>query len=74
MINLKPLEVRVIDFDRACLDTTMTFAIVRGTPGYFPEEETWRNGTKRWDVWALAAIILESDMPVDEYKKAKTEL
>lgn len=68
MMNLNPLEVRVIDFDRCYLDTTMSFVCVRGTPLYFPEDVEWRNGSKKWDVWAIAAIILEADMPLKAFK------
>ena len=73
MMNLKTKEVKIIDFDRVCLDTTMTMPLPRGTPGYFPENAEWRNGSKKWDVWALAAIILEADMQKDEYKKLNKE-
>lgn len=40
---------------------------MRGTPGYFPIRDTWNNGSVQWDIWALAVIILESDMEVNEY-------
>lgn len=68
VLNLKPLEVKVIDFDRVYLDTTMTITRVRGTPGYFSENAEWRNGSRKWDLWALGAMILESDMPKKVYK------
>ena len=30
-------------------------------------------GFGEWDIWAFAAIILESDMEVNEYKEVMTE-
>jgi hypothetical protein len=29
--------------------------------------EEWRNGSDKWDTWALAAMILEADMDRKEY-------
>jgi hypothetical protein len=31
------------------------------------------DGSILWDVWAFAAIILECDMEIDEYKEVMTE-
>ena len=46
---------------------------MRATPGYFPQNEELKDGSILWDVWALCAMILESDMDVDEYKQVMTE-
>ena len=46
---------------------------VRGTPGYFPMNEDLRDGSVLWDMWAFAAIILECDMEVNEYKQVMEE-
>lgn len=73
ILNLNPLEVRVIDFDHAFLDSTTTVGTARGTPGYIPFAYNWRDGSRRWDVWALAAMILEADMEKDSYYKTKGE-
>lgn len=40
----------------------MTVGSCRGTPGYFPIREQWRNGSIKWDIWAIAAMVLEADM------------
>ena len=40
----------------------MTIGHVRGTPRYFPLRDEWRNGSTKWDMWALTAMILEADM------------
>ena len=69
MLNLDPLEVRVIDFDRAVPAFESTKGIVKGTGGYFPQASEWQNGSHKWDIWAVAAIICESDMPKDAYLK-----
>ena len=47
MMNLNMNELKIIDFNRVCLDTTLTIAMARGTPGYFPENAEWRNGSKK---------------------------
>ena len=39
LINLNPLKVVVIDFNRAMITSTKTMGTVRGTPGYFPMRE-----------------------------------
>ena len=41
VVNLIPLEVRIIDFDRACLTTDTQKCSALGTPGYFPEAHNW---------------------------------
>ena len=74
MITLDPLEVRVIDFNRVKLSTSTTEGSVRGTPGYFPVRDNWKDGDPKWDIWALGAIILEADMILDGYFNCKTDL
>jgi serine/threonine protein kinase len=74
MINLDPLEVRIIDFNRVNLTTTITDGHVRGTPGYFPERDNWKDGDAKWDLWAFGAIILEADMILNGYYHCKSEL
>ena len=32
-----------------------------------------KDGSILWDIWSFAAIILESDMDVNEYKEVMTE-
>ena len=73
MVNVDPLEVRIIDFNRVNLATTTTEAHVRGTPGYFPNRDNWKNGDQRWDIWSMAAIILESDMILEGYYHTRDE-
>ena len=67
VLSLDPLEVRVIDFDAALLDSQATKGKVRGTPGYYPQRPHWRDGSIKWDVWSFAAMLLEADMDKDEY-------
>lgn len=73
VLNLEPLDVRVIDFDASLLETQDTSGRIRGTPGYVPYRDNWRDGSKKWDVWSLAAILLEADMEKDTYRKTKDE-
>ena len=51
----------------------MSVGTVLGTPGYFPMAKVWRDGSKKWDIWALAAIILEADMNIDVYLPTQDE-
>ena len=46
LINLKPLRVVVIDFNRAMITSTKTIGSVRSSAGYFPMREEWRNGSE----------------------------
>jgi serine/threonine protein kinase len=36
VLNIDPLEVKVIDFDRVMLDSQCTYETIVGTPGYYP--------------------------------------
>lgn len=72
MIDMKPLSVRLIDFNRAMLRSVKTKGHVRGTPGYFPDVEYLRDGSTKWDIYALGAIILELDIERDAYFGVKT--
>lgn len=67
MINIKPLEVRLIDFNRSVLRIVETRGHIRGTEGYFPETGSLRDGSTKWDVYAMAAVILECDLEKDAY-------
>ena len=62
VLNMKPLKVVIIDFDRVKLDSAIDEGTICGTPGYFPERRKLNEGSKFWDVWAFAAIVLEADM------------
>lgn len=73
VLNTKPLEVKLIDFNRSYLSSQATRGTVRGTPGYFPHNEDLKDGSTLWDIWAFGAVILECDMEVDEYKQVMTE-
>ena len=44
-----------------------------GTVGYFPVFKDLRDSSTRWDVWALAAMILEADMHPGEYRNVQNE-
>ena len=68
-MNIHPLEVRIIDFDRAVIKEQRTINTIVGTPGYFPNWAKMRDGSKDWDIYSLACIILETDMPSNAYYK-----
>ena len=36
VLNLEPLEVKIIDFDAVQLDSELSIGTAFGTPGYFP--------------------------------------
>ena len=73
VLTLNPLNVKIIDFNRSNLDCTSSLGYVKGTPGYFPIREDLRDGSKKWDVYALGAIILEANMKLDGYYDTKNE-
>jgi serine/threonine protein kinase len=45
VLSRSPFRLVVIDFNRATSTSIMTKGSVRGTPGYFPLREEWRNGS-----------------------------
>ena len=73
LINQRPLHVTLIDFERATLRVTTKGPTVKGTVGYFPVFKDLRDGSTRWDVWALSAMILEADMTPGEYRNVANE-
>ena len=73
VLNIDPLDVKVIDFNTAVLDSVTSQGTPRGTPGYFPLASYWYDNSRKWDIWALAATICEADMPLDIYLNTKTE-
>ena len=73
VLNLYTLETRLIDFDAALIDSTDTKGRVRGTPGYFPFRDNWRDGSTKWDVWSVAVMLLEANLPKDEYLHTNSE-
>ena len=62
VLNLNPLDVRVIDFDRATLEQARALGVSKGTPGYIPDWNKIKDGSKCWDVFSVACIILEADL------------
>jgi len=73
VVNMRPLTACLIDFERAQPRTLTTVGHVRGTPGYFPERENLKDGSTKWDSYALAAMILEADMEKDAYLSVQSE-
>lgn len=69
VLNLKPLEVRIIDFDRSKNMLSTKTGVDRGTPGYYPGGCRWKDGNPMWDIWAYVAIVCEVDMSKDSYFK-----
>ena len=35
--------------------------------------DDWRDGSKKWDVWAISAMLLECDLDKDDYLKTKDD-
>ena len=52
------------------LETKGTFL---GTPGYYPYKTMMDDGSPKWDVWALGAMILEADLETDVYLNVDSE-
>ena len=72
VLNLEPLQVRIIDFDIANLKTEDRIGTVKGTPGYYPHREDIRDGST-YSIWAFVAIMAESDMEKDAYYRVETD-
>jgi hypothetical protein len=45
VMNLKPLKLAIIDFDRTIPMATTSVGTVLGTPAYYPEDVNWRDGS-----------------------------
>ncbi len=73
MLSFKPLKAVLIDFNRSYPLTQSTKGTVRGTEGYFPEKEQLRDGSTKWDIWSLGAMILEADLDRNAYLRVKNE-
>jgi serine/threonine protein kinase len=73
MVNLRPIYACIIDFERATPRTQGTRGTSLGTPGYQPVNCQLKDGSTLWDVYALAAMILEADMYPGEYFEVKNE-
>ena len=67
----RPIQVALIDFDRALPASNTCKTGTRGTPGYQPDNSTWFDGSVMWDMYALACIVVECDLPEGEYMKVK---
>lgn len=44
VLDLNPLEVRIIDFDRSKNILSVKKGVDRGTPGYYPSCCRWKDG------------------------------
>ncbi len=73
VLNLKPLQVALIDFDRVLPIKNTSHSGPRGTPGYQPDHSHWMDGDVMWDIYSLVATIVECDMGTDACKKVIDE-
>lgn len=53
--------------------TIKTRGHVRGTPGYFPLKDNLTDGSTKWDIYAVGAIVLECDLERDAYFGVQTD-
>ncbi len=67
VLNLNPLEVRLIDFEKCTLMSDIRCGNVKGTVGYMPFKSDLRDGSKEWDLFAYVAMLAEADMPRRAY-------
>ena len=65
--------MKIIDFDRSFSMAVGTKGTMVGTDGYYPFKPNMDDGSPRWDVWALGAMILEADMEKDQYLNIDSE-
>ena len=68
-----PIQVALIDFDRALPISCQTKTGTRGNPGYYPENFYFFDRDEQWDLYAFFAKIAECDMSVNEYLRGKNE-
>ena len=73
VVNIDPLHVAIIDFNRALARGDETEYGTLGTPGYHPDAKCWSDTDVSWDCWALAIIILECDMRPNDLYRANSE-
>jgi serine/threonine protein kinase len=73
MVSFRPLRAVLIDFNRAYPLTQSTKGTVRGTEGYFPEKDDLRDGSTKWDIWSLGAMILEANLDKNDYLRVNTQ-
>ena len=73
MLSLRPLKVKVIDFDRSVNHAVGTRGSFVGTEGYYPYKPQLEDGSTKWDIWALGAMILEADLEKDQNSRGDNE-
>ena len=73
VLSLRPMKVKIIDFDRSFSMAVGTKETMVGTDGYYPFKPNMDDGSPRWDVWSLGAMILEADMEKDHYLNVDSE-
>jgi serine/threonine protein kinase len=69
----RPINVVLIDFDRALPVTNKSHSGIRGTPGYQPDKDLFAAGAVEWDIYSLVCIIVECDMEGETYKRVSEE-
>ena len=73
VLQLRPLKVKIIDFDRSVNYAVSTKGTFVETDVYNPYKLNMDDGSPKWDVWALGAMILEADLEKDEYLRVNNE-
>jgi serine/threonine protein kinase len=73
VFNIYPYEVKIIDFNTSFRTSQMSKGTFRGTYGFTPNRELWRDGSTSWDIYSLACVLLCSDMEIKEYYKTNSE-
>jgi len=73
VISIKPLKVKIIDFDRSVNLGVETKGNFVGTDGYYPFKPNLEDGSSKWDIWALGAMILEADLDKNQYLTINNE-
>lgn len=73
VLSLRPLQVKIIDFDRSVNRGLKSKGTYVGTPGYYPYRPLLEDGSTKWDIWALGAMILEADLEKDVYLNVEND-
>ena len=68
VLNLDPLEVRIIDFTESFPVTQRTINSPRGSLPYRPQLYRWRDDSKGWDYYSFGVLVLESVMSSEDFE------
>jgi len=73
VLNRSPLKAVLIDFNHSRSAIDMGSPTILGTPGYTPGKRCWKEGDRRWDFWALGAMVVQVLVGNEKFYKLNYE-